>query len=147
MGGVFASSFFIVLSILGEMSYMGSFQKILHYTLYFTFILLVVNNGLIFRDKYLAPESVYNETYLLKSDILNYISLYPYFNKYNMKEQGAYLFHKLISNGLVDKASGKLNMEKIKYLYPDIAREACMPERKLYEFQPSDNKIFPITNE
>ncbi|MBI4697363.1 MAG: hypothetical protein HY758_00175 [Nitrospirae bacterium] len=146
MGGVFASSFFIVLSMIGEVSCKFPLMKPLRYSLYFIFILFILNNGLIFKDQYTSSDSVYGKYISLRRSIGIYVAFYPYFIKYNLKEQGTHLFNTLVSNGLVDAASGKLIMERIKYLYPEIVRNTCKTESELQDFQPFDNKIYPITN-
>jgi len=138
MGGVFGSSFFIVLSMIGENSHKGfhlfSKKLLLRYTLIFTFILFVLNNSLIFKDKYMGPESFYNKT--LNYDVQIYVDYYPYFNKYDLREQGSYLFNKLVSKGFVDRVTGRLIRDKVQYL--GIARD------ELYDFKPPDAKIYPI---
>ena len=60
-----------------------------------------------------------------------------------MKEHGAYLFNKLVAEGIVERASGKLMVEKIKILYPDLI-ENIVSESELDAFQPPDATIYPI---
>ncbi len=149
MGGVFASSFFIVLHMTGsnrneDFSFRGG-KKLLRYVISIICIIFLLVNGAIFREKYTGRESPYYEPKNLETDIYIYVQWYPYFKKYGLTKQASYLFYKLLSKGFVDGESGKLIMEKIKSVYPDIAKDVCMNEGELYEFQPSDANIYPIT--
>lgn len=152
MGGVFGSSFLIVLLMISENRHKAAslFSKkaVLRYALLSVFIMFVLNNGLMFNDKYIEPKLIYKDSNVRVSDIVTYVQLYPEFIKYGMIEQGAYLFHKLVSMGLVDRASGKLNVETIKYLpqIEETLQQNCITENELNTFQPSDAKLYPITD-
>ena len=153
MGAVFASSFFVTLSALRDAVYKNAYifnkQTLFRYLLSFVFIIFIFNNGVIFKDNYMGSESIYNEAPTLKADIYNYVYLYKFYDKYNMTEQGAYLFNKLVSKGLVDRNTGKLIMEEVEDRYAPLdvsLRGFCMKLSQLYDFQPSDAKIYPIAN-
>lgn len=149
MGMVYACSFFIVLYILRENrdkdSYLFNKKELLCYLTLLIFALFVLSNGKIFKGQYTSPLSPYNEANLLQNDIGNYVGTYFYFKKYGLTEQPHYLFNKLVSKGLVDKVSGKLIMERVKSLFPRIAKNICIDKKELYDFQPSDGEIYPIT--
>jgi len=144
MSGVFASGIFIVLSMLKENNFNSSppvKKLLLRYTIVLAFVLFVLNNSLMFKNNYMGPHYKNND---IPGAITAYLKLYPFFKKYDLKEHGAYLFNKLISAGLVDRASGKFVMEKIENLYPE--RIDCLGESELGAFQPPDASIYPITN-
>ncbi|MBI5665127.1 MAG: hypothetical protein HZC49_08615 [Nitrospirae bacterium] len=155
MGGIFASSFFMVISILGEKEFSTSspFGKkaLARYLVLLPLVFFILNNGAIFRNIYSGPESIYNNSDTLKGEIISYVELYPYFKSRNLSEQGAYIFNKLVSKGLVDPSTGKLNIERIEYFYPKkfpdrFLRGSSLSKDDLYGFHPTDSKIYPIVN-
>lgn len=140
MGCIFASSFFIVLSVIGYDNHKNSrfFGKrgLLRYSIFIILVLFVLNNGLMFRDKYTGPESIYNEVKMIPYDISTYMYSQWYFQKYKLNKQRDHLFQKLVSQGLMDETTGKFVVEKVKHYFPQKDLEDFgLTEEMLHDFQ------------
>ena len=138
MGGIFASGFFIVLSGLGNKTFNHSlgFSKhgLLRFSLLILLILFVLNNGVIFKDKYTRLESEYMEANFLTFDIYSYMVFSGLLQRPNFEVQNCYLFRKLVASGVMDSTTGKFDMEKIIYLYPQITdNKELLKDSGIYE--------------
>ncbi len=145
IAGVFGSGVCIVYSMLGENSHNDSRSLgkiILRYGVVFTFILFVLNNSVMFKEKYIGPTSIYKNN--MEGTVAMYVRNYHYYQKYNLRQQGAYHFNRLVSSGLVEQSTGKLMVDKIKILYPNLI-ENVFSESDLTAFQPTDSAIYPIS--
>lgn len=146
MGGIFASGFFIVLSMSDNKTHNKSWRSgkkyLLHYSLVIALILFVLSNGFIFKNKYTGPESIYNKSEAIHIDILTYMDADWYFQYFNLKEQRGHLFRKLVTRGLMDNETGKFNVEEVKSIpgIKDFMLDAGISESKLYDFQSADFK-------